>query len=286
MYWLDYSRTTLSGATIKAAGYGGVIRYIDAPNKLRHKHTTLAEYRDHKAHGLGVLLVMQNDVDDADRGWDGGVSNARRAKAGADMLGYTGPIFFTNDRTTVHNANAWKSYLDGAASVLGPGRIGAYGFGNAMDLARGHATYFWQAGRRADVRGHTHVWQDNNTQVHVGGVLCDRNLFFKPIDSSWSEQEEIMKDDERNAVISTWGAMFLGGGENPLKAGLVYEIATIKDLLSQLVARPNQAPVLEIDNEQRAKLAQEIMDALPTDLAQRIVDEQAERLKQEDKVPQ
>lgn len=194
MYWLDYSAAKLPGSVIKAAGYGGVIRYIDAPDRLRTKHTTIAEYRDHIAHGLQVRLVMQNTTTDADGGWNAGVANANRAKAGANMLGYGGVIFFTNDRTTVPNPAAWRSYLDGAASVLGPGRVGAYGFANAMDLAVGHAAAFWQAGRRSDVRAHTNFWQDNNTQVTVGGITCDRNLVLAPEPNSHQEDDMQLTD--------------------------------------------------------------------------------------------
>ncbi len=176
MYWLDYSAAKLPGATIKAAGYGGVIRYIDAPDRLRTKHTNLDEYRDHVANGLAVRLVMQNTTTDADGGYNAGVANAQRAKAGADYLGYTGVIFFANDRTTVPNPAAWTAYLDGASSVLGLARVGAYGFFNALNLAQGHASAFWQAGRRSDLVGQANFWQDNNTQVTVGGVVCDRNL--------------------------------------------------------------------------------------------------------------
>lgn len=175
-YWLDYSAAKLSGKTIRDYGYTGVIRYIDAPDRLRTKHTNRDEYNDHIANGLHVLLVMQNTTTDADGGWNAGVANALRAKAGADYLGYVDIIFFTNDRTTVPNPKAWQDYLDGAASVLGRDRVGAYGFGNAIDAAQGHAVAFWQSGRRSELRDASHFWQDNNTQVTVGGVLCDRNL--------------------------------------------------------------------------------------------------------------
>lgn len=180
-YYLDYSAAKLSGATIKNAGYTGVIRYIDSPANLGTKHTNKSEYDSHRAAGLGVLLVMQTTTTASDGGVLVGQDHARRALAGANYLGYTGPIFFTNDRTTVPNPNAWRAYLDGAVSVLGIGRVGAYGFRNAMDLAIGHASFFWQAGRRSDVAAHTHVWQDNNVQVQVGGITCDRNLILKPI---------------------------------------------------------------------------------------------------------
>ncbi len=175
MYWLDYSAAKLSGSTIKNAGYGGVIRYIDAPDRLRTKHTNLAEYNDHRANGLVVRLVFQNNTTDADGGYAAGVANAQRAKAGADYLGYNGVIFFTNDRTTLPNVQTWRDYLRGASDVLGFARVGAYGFRNALNAAIGHASAFWQSGRRSELVGHANYWQDNNTQVTVGGVLCDRN---------------------------------------------------------------------------------------------------------------
>ena len=181
VFWLDYSAAKLSGATIRDAGFPGVIRYIDSPGRLGAKHTNRDEYHGHVAAGLAVLLVMQTTTTASDGGFSTGQEHGRRALEGADHLGYKGPVFFTNDRTTLPNPAAWRSYLDGAASVLGIDRVGAYGFRNAMDVAVGHATYFWQAGRRADVAAHTHIWQDNNQQVQVGGITCDRNLILKNI---------------------------------------------------------------------------------------------------------
>lgn len=214
MYWLDYSAAKLSGATIRNAGYGGVIRYIDAPDRLRTKHTNLTEYRDHINNGLRVWLVMQNTTTDADGGYSAGQANARRALAGADYLGYTGPIFFCNDRTTVPSPSLWQSYLDGAASILGISRTGAYGFANAIQLARGHANYFWQAGRGRDVIGATldangrpvsstvvNFWQDNNFQPTVGGITCDRNLILKDLTDEGGDDMPLTDAD----VAKIWG---------------------------------------------------------------------------------
>lgn len=180
-YWLDYSAAKLTAAQVKGAGHSGVIRYIDSPERLGRKHTNKAEYDDFVRNGVPVLLVFEVSTTDAEGGWNRGVEYARRAKAGADYLGYKGPIFFCNDKTTVSNVKAWTDYLDGAASVLGIGRIGAYGFYNAVDTAKGHAAYFWQAGRWSDVRPHVHIWQDNNVQVTVAGITCDRNKILKDI---------------------------------------------------------------------------------------------------------
>jgi hypothetical protein len=183
MYWLDYSAAELSGTIIKNAGYGGAIRYIDSPANLGRKHTSLAEYRSILAAGLGIRLVMEVSTGDANGGRANGVALAKRAKAGADYLGYKGVIYFCNDTPSLPSSTLWDDFLTGAASVLGWARVGAYGFANAMDVAS-HMTpcqHFWQAGRRSDVRPFVQVWQDNNTQVTVGGITCDRNLILKPL---------------------------------------------------------------------------------------------------------
>lgn len=197
VYYLDYSAGQLSGSTIKNSGYGGTIRYVTSPGLMQPpnpgnpKHITRAEYESHKNAGLDIWLVYQGSTTDADGGYDLGRRNALRAIEGCTLLnhpsgrqgpiGYDGPIFFTNDRTTLPSVQSWQEYLNGAASILGFDRVGAYGFGNAMDAAVGHANYFWQAGSRKVLRDFVHFWQDNNTQVSVGGILCDRNLVLKEL---------------------------------------------------------------------------------------------------------
>lgn len=183
-YWVDYSGAKRTGAQVANTywnGYRitGAIRYIDAPNLLRTKHTNKAEYDSLVGAGLKVRLVMQNTTTDADGGWAAGVANAQRAKAGADYLGYTGVIFFTNDRTTLPNVKTWQDYLDGAASVLGKDRVGAYGFKNAMDAAVGHAAAFWQSGRESELVNHANVYQWNNGRVYIDGLEADLNKVVK-----------------------------------------------------------------------------------------------------------
>lgn len=180
-YWLDYSAGRLSSSVIRAAGYTGAIRYVDSPNLAGGKHITPAEYQELTAAGLSVMLVFEVNEEDPDGGFARGVQYAQRAKAGADWIGYHGPIFFCEDRPSTPSVANWRAYLDGAASVLGAGRVGAYGFFGAMDAAIGHAACFWQAGARRDIRPHVHFWQDNNYQPTVGGIQTDRNLIIHPV---------------------------------------------------------------------------------------------------------
>lgn len=182
-YWLDYSAGKMNGATIKAAGYGGAIRYIDSPAKLGTKHTNPVEANSIRSAGLGLRLVMEVSTGDAEGGFARGAEYAQRAAAGAVFINHPGVIYFCNDKPTVTNPQAWTAYLNGAASVLGWGRVGAYGFFNAIDVARltTGCQHYWQAGRRSDVRSYVQLWQDNNTQVNVGGITCDRNLILKDL---------------------------------------------------------------------------------------------------------
>lgn len=186
--WLDYvlsdPNVFPSSAAVRAAGFTGMIRYTTAPGLMNppgknQKHVTKAEYNERIANGIKVRLVFQGGTTDADGGWALGVSNAKLALEGANYLGYNGVIFFCNDRTTLPNPAAWQSYLDGAASVLGFARVGAYGFANALNAAKGHASAFWQSGKESDLVAHANYYQWNNGRAIVSGVSCDINYVIR-----------------------------------------------------------------------------------------------------------
>jgi hypothetical protein len=221
-YFLDYSAGKLPAGVIKSTPVGpagehasGVIRYIDAPNLLGTKHTDLAEYQDDISNGLTVLMFFEVNENDALGGFAQGQSFAQRAKAGADYLGYSGPIIFCCDRWMANQpsipVSVWQAYLDGAVSVLGRSRVGAYGFADAMDAALGHVDFFVQCGARSVVRDFVNIWQDNNVQPDVGGIQTDRLLVLKPItqgdtmnldqDAVLHEIRDILKTPMRSAVI-------------------------------------------------------------------------------------
>jgi hypothetical protein len=193
-WWIDYSAAKLTADVIKRTKIGpdgetasGAIRYIDAPERLGRKHTSKAEYDELVRGGLAMdAMFFEVDVDDPLGGYAQGQAFARRAKAGADYLGFDGKILFCADRWFVSKgrrtitADVWQAYLDGAVSILGRGRTGAYGFSDAMDAALGHVEYFVQCGARSAVRDFVHGWQDNNVQPYVGGIQADRILILHP----------------------------------------------------------------------------------------------------------
>ncbi|MEC3982346.1 hypothetical protein [Amycolatopsis sp. H20-H5] len=192
-WWIDYSAKRLSAAIITGTAVGpqgerpsGVIRYLDAPEHLQAKHTNKAEYDDLVRGGLAMeAAYFEIGKNDPLGGFAAGQANAGRALTGANWLGFGGVILFCADRWFDQaglpriTPQVWQAYLDGAVSVLGRGRTGAYGFSDAMDAAVGHVDYFVQCGARSVVRAFVHGWQDNNTQPTVGGISTDRVLIFK-----------------------------------------------------------------------------------------------------------
>lgn len=209
-WWIDYSAKRLSSAVIKGTSVGpdgehptGVIRYIDAPGYIQTKHTDKPEYDDLVRSGLSMeAMYFEIGRDDPLGGYAGGQENARRALAGANYLGYAGVVLFCCDRWMNEagrkpiSVALWRAYLDGAVSVMGRGRVGAYGFADAIDAAVGHVDFFVQCGSRSVVRSFVNGWQDNNTQPMVGGIQTDRVQIFKSFTSGGSSGRILMSEDE------------------------------------------------------------------------------------------
>ena len=212
IWYIDYSAASLAGSTVLSTPVGpsgeratGAIRYIDDitnPSLVRTKHITKAEYEDFKRTGVRVdAMYMEVTEDDPLGGYERGQAYARRALAGANYLGYSGPILFccdrwfvTKNRTTI-TPKVWQDYLSGARSVLGD-RTGGYGFSDAADAAKGIVKHFVQCGARSLLRTDwVNGWQDNNYKPVVGGIQADRVLIirsFTPTGGSVSAAEDVL----------------------------------------------------------------------------------------------
>lgn len=206
---LDYSAARLAAATIKAAGHVGVIRYVGTPG--RKKNITKAEYEELTRNGVGVALVYENQPGDANGGFSAGVSAARAARADADSIGWPRdrPIHFAidSDQVTALDFDEVRSYLDGAASVLGNGieRTGVYGEYDVIERNVGsHARYGWQtvawSGGRISKKA---ALFQRLGQIYVGGIQVDVNNILA---ADWGQHDAQENDMPDEATFKRWVA--------------------------------------------------------------------------------
>lgn len=227
---LDYSGGTISGATIKAADFSFVARYVDDTGSVRlgPKHITKSEYQELCAAGVQVLLVFEVGTGDALGGYPSGVANGQRARRGADAIGYPpdGLIFMAVDmHLAVTQLATAMAYLDGAISVLGNARTGVYGFPEliAACAGSGRGVAYWQCGRPPTSPG-VHLWQVQppDGQAIVGGVQVDINHLLRPLpggDDLTPEQNDMLvalyQQMSGSPKVGEWpGWPTWGGGTN------------------------------------------------------------------------
>lgn len=182
---LDYSAGVITSGAIRGAGHTFVIRYVDDPAVgLGRKHIRGAEYAELTRGGVTVWLVFEIATTDMLGGFNAGVANARRALTGARAVGYPDdqPIFMACDmHLSAGQIPACLAYIDGAATVLGRGRTGVYGFPELISASQGHGAVFWQCGHNPGPGGLAHIWQRNDGFTTVGGISCDINVIYHPL---------------------------------------------------------------------------------------------------------
>lgn len=193
MLGLDYSAGRPSGAAIRAARYGFVMRYLD--NGLAGRaNLTAPEFMDLTASGVQTGLVWERKLigrpDRATEGRAAGAADAAAAAAAAraatGLDGY--PIYFAVDfdlpdyapgsADPMAKLGPVGDYFGGIRSVLPLERVGVYGGYYAVKriLDAGLASLAWQtaawSGGQEDPR--IHVFQRVGS-VYVAGVECDVN---------------------------------------------------------------------------------------------------------------
>jgi Domain of unknown function (DUF1906) len=186
-YGADYSAGELSPAELDQFTQYDIrflLRYIGWPDNPKCISHYPGSYRALTGSGRTVLLAAELDGNDPASGYTGGVSMARRALDDASSVGYpvSLPIFFCADGWLSANgipvATA-MTYLDGAASVVGRRRVGAYGFRDFIEAARGggHADWLWLCGSAPTdeevAQGWPHFYQWNNGQLSIAGITAD-----------------------------------------------------------------------------------------------------------------
>ena len=170
---IDFSWARPGAANIKAAGYGGVIRYLSSDTT--GKTITLPELESYRAEGLDVGFVWEDYANAALSGETQGVTDAQKALNQANALGVPSnvPIYFAVDfDTTPAQQTQIDAYLKGVASVIGADRVGVYGSFYVMERCstNGTAKWFWQtlAWSGGQQFSGNHIYQDGNSAFNKG----------------------------------------------------------------------------------------------------------------------
>jgi Rv2525c-like, glycoside hydrolase-like domain len=177
VFGVDYAWSKPSPDTLKRAGAKYAMRYLSHDAS---KNLTRAERDSLWARGIRVGVVWETVANRAMSGRSGGAEDARSADAQAKALGLDGiPIYFAVDwDVTPAQKPTVRSYLDGAASVIGRARVGVYGGYYVIDYMADHqaAAWFWQtyAWSGGQVHPKLHIYQYKNG-VSLGGGNADFN---------------------------------------------------------------------------------------------------------------
>lgn len=203
---VDYSFSRPDIDCLWRAGYRFAVRY--ATGLSSRKQADRAELAALIARGFHVVVTYQDGTSDMLRGRDEGVKDAWAAAADARDFGMPAdrPVYFTLDRDpnslTASQMNAVKSYLDGAASVLGRQRVGIYaGFRGIEELVPrwapwGWQTFAWSGGRISDK---AHFRQYRNGVSTCGGQV-DLNESYKPDFGQWPITAAQPEEDDMKAI--------------------------------------------------------------------------------------
>lgn len=196
---IDFSAGPPSAASIKAAGYGGVILYISDGREawMTGKNPSREYLDDLDAHGIKFAFVYQyrGGTDnfwetDVARGYDGGYADASEALRKLNDLRCSGhPVIFAVDVDI--SLDQWNgtavNYFKGAAAKLGRERVGIYGHSRVIHWAMeddvvaevapgrvlGWQTKSWSNG--VEAKSYASLYQHTHGGVWVGGVEVDVN---------------------------------------------------------------------------------------------------------------
>jgi murein L,D-transpeptidase YcbB/YkuD len=174
----DYAFTHPDTSSLRAAGIGFVCRYLSTDPSKNLTGTELSAL--HSA-GISVVLNWETTAQMALRGYQGGLSDARTARAQAQALGAPSstPIYYSVDfDATLAQISTVLDYLHGAADAEGSkDLVGVYGgYDTVAATINAGFKYAWQ----------TFAWSGTPTRWHdlasirqtevdqwIGGVQVD-----------------------------------------------------------------------------------------------------------------
>jgi hypothetical protein len=285
--WADYSAGRPSAAALKAAGFGGVIRYVGLGKA--DKRITAAEYQDMVANGVQVLLVAELDSTDAWEAADdyaNGVSHAGMALADARALGIpdsVGIAAAADAHATASQVADAVNYCRGFRDVLGLARTGFYGFRETLTAVHdaGMASWFWRCGSQptAAERQWTHFWQRNDGTTTVSGIAVDINEQYNDIpedDVSFSDVIGHRKDGSAitagDALVNLYLGAYYGGGDAgthpvfPTVSALATQLGALQGSLAATIEPVVQTAVTNALGTGQSGIAQKIADQVVAEL--------------------
>ena len=164
---VDYSFARIPASQIKSSGYTFVGRYLATSSG---KRITTSEVTDLQNNGIALVLVFEDNANQALNGNAQGVADAQEALSQANSIGWASsrPIYFAVDfDATPAQQSAIDAYFDGVASVIGHSRVGAYGgywvikrlFDNGK-ITFGWQTLAWSGG---NIDSRIHLYQNGQS---------------------------------------------------------------------------------------------------------------------------
>lgn len=293
MFGIDYAWGRPGVTAMKNAGVKFVCRYLS--HDTTGKNLTEAEAKQLSSADIWIVVVWESSAKRTLSGYAAGVADAKAAEAQAKACEMPAgrPIYFAVDFDASSGQQAAiNSYLDGAASVLGRGRVGLYAgyyvIKRAFDagkIAYGWQTYAWSGGHwdsRAQLQQYS-----NGHRLNGVGIDYDRSMHADF--GQWKVGVSPVQEDDVSAKDVWTYPIDTGDGKAPWRAGTVLghleksqdRIEAKIDALAKIAGANVDVNALAAELLKElspAEVATAVVAALPKDLAKQVADELATRL--------
>lgn len=202
---VDYSDARPGGAALARAGKQFAGRYLYPGSG---KGLQQAELDDLAAYGIEVFLIFEGGSGGMKNGRAQGVADAQLAQQelnGLKGIDHALPIYFCADwDASASEMSIIDSYLAGAASVIGSGRVGIYGSYAVITHCQSHHTAEWFF--------QTYAWSAGNLapNIHLFQYLDDTTVAGSAVDLTRAMQDDfggtvaLTSSDITNIANAVW----------------------------------------------------------------------------------
>lgn len=277
-FGIDYAVARFSGATLKSKDVTFVCRYLrNSPTGTLNKELTKSEADDIRSAGIDIVSNDETTGTRLTTGRSGGIADAQGAHAAHVACGgpLDRPIYFSpwdHDPAglTTTQWNLLWGYLDGAASVLGLGRVGLYGgidmISRAFDrqaITWGWQTYAWSENRwdsRAQIQQYSNgEW--NGSVDFDRAMVADFGQWGGNMSANgpefWDDADWKALDDNRFIRLAQWIAGKANTKYNTTSVGVSPPVsaAATNAAINSVLAAITAIPTAHFDDAQLQQLA-------------------------------